>query len=99
MLLAGVEYNILHTPKLFATLPIPQLVVHGDADRTVPVMMSRIMVEAAKKLGAVVKYLEIPGGDHTKVAVMTFKDVYDWFDTHQRQKVKGKAAGTGTPSR
>ncbi|MBA3442002.1 MAG: prolyl oligopeptidase family serine peptidase [Pyrinomonadaceae bacterium] len=78
---------------------IPQLVVHGDADRTVPVMMSRIMVEAAKKLGAEVKYLEIPGGDHTKVAVMTFKDVYDWFDTHQRQKVKGKAAGTGTPSR
>jgi predicted esterase len=72
---------------------IPQLVVHGDNDKTVPVERSRAMVEAAKKLGVEIKYIEIPGGDHITVAARTFKDVYDFFDTHQRKSADAKAAG------
>lgn len=67
---------------------IPQLVVHGDDDRTVPVERSRVMVEAARKLGAEVKYLEIPKGDHISVAARTFKDVFDWFDSHRRARAQ-----------
>lgn len=74
---------------------IPQLVVHGDNDKTVPVGSSRMMVEAAKKLGVEIKYIEIPGGDHVTVAARTFKDVYDFFDTHQRKSADAKAAGAG----
>jgi predicted esterase len=72
---------------------IPQLVVHGDNDKTVPVERSRVMVEAAKKLGVEIKYIEIPGGDHITVAARTFKDVYDFFDTHRRKNTDAKAAG------
>jgi predicted esterase len=72
---------------------IPQLVVHGDNDKTVPVERSRVMVEAAKKLGVELKYIEIPGGDHVTVAARTFKDVYDFFDTHRRKGADAKAAG------
>jgi predicted esterase len=72
---------------------IPQLVVHGDNDKTVPVERSRVMVEAAKKLGVELKYIEIPGGDHVTVAARTFKEVYDFFDTHRRKSADAKAAG------
>lgn len=64
---------------------IPQLVVHGDADKTVPVERSRAMVEAGKKAGAQIKYIEIPGGDHITVAARTFQEVFDWFDAHRRK--------------
>ncbi len=72
---------------------IPQLVIHGDNDKTVPVERSRVMVEAAKKLGTEIKYLEIAGGDHITVAARTFKDVFDFFDTHRRKSADAKAAG------
>jgi predicted esterase len=63
---------------------IPQYVVHGDADATVPVANSRAMVEALKKAGAEVKYDEIPGGTHAGVAVAAFEPIFDWFDAHHK---------------
>jgi predicted esterase len=66
------------------TAKIPQLVTHGDADPTVPVANSRMMVEALKKAGAEVKYNEIPGGNHVGVAVPAFEPIFDWFDSHHK---------------
>jgi predicted esterase len=63
---------------------IPELVVHGDADPTVPVANSRNMVEALKKDGAEVKYMEIKGGNHVAVAVPAFEPMFDWFDAHRK---------------
>ncbi|HJQ68838.1 MAG TPA: prolyl oligopeptidase family serine peptidase [Blastocatellia bacterium] len=74
---------------------IPQLVVHGDNDKTVPVERSRMMVTAGKSAGAEIKYLEIPGGNHIDVAAATFKDVFDWFDAHRRKSADAKAAAGG----
>lgn len=73
---------------------IPQIVVHGDNDKTVSVERSRVMVDSAKKLGVEMKYMEIPGGDHVSVAARTFKEVYDFFDTHRRKSAEAKAAGS-----
>jgi predicted esterase len=70
---------------------IPQLVVHGDTDPTVPVERSRVMVEAGKKFGAEIKYIEVPGGDHGSVVAPNFPAVFEWFDTHKRKS--GAAAG------
>jgi predicted esterase len=70
---------------------IPQLVVHGDTDPTVPVERSRTMVGAGKKLGAEIKYIEVPGGDHGSVVAPNFPAVFEWFDTHKRKS--GAAAG------
>ncbi|HLG13207.1 MAG TPA: prolyl oligopeptidase family serine peptidase [Blastocatellia bacterium] len=77
---------------------IAQLVVHGDADKTVPVASSRVMVDAAKKLGAEVRYIEVPGGTHVDVVVPTFKDVFDWFDSHRRKVADEKLAAPAARS-
>ncbi|MEK6299295.1 MAG: prolyl oligopeptidase family serine peptidase [Acidobacteriota bacterium] len=71
---------------------IPQIVVHGDKDATVPVERSRVMVEMGKKLGAEIKYIEVPGGDHASIVVPNFPAVFDWFDTHKRKSAAAAAA-------
>jgi dipeptidyl aminopeptidase/acylaminoacyl peptidase len=68
---------------------IPQFVVHGDADPTVNVQGSRDMVESVKRLGGVVKYVEVPGGDHSNVVAPNLGAMFDFFDAHR------KRAGTG----
>jgi predicted esterase len=70
---------------------IPVLIVHGDNDPTVPVERSRVMVATGKKLGAEIKYIEVPGGDHGSVVAPNFPAVFEWFDTHKRKS--GAAAG------
>jgi poly(3-hydroxybutyrate) depolymerase len=63
---------------------IPQIVVHGDADPTVNVNGSRAMVEAMKKLGADVTYIEVPGGNHTDVVVPNLPKVFEFLATKRR---------------
>ncbi len=63
---------------------IPEIVVHGDADTVVPVSSSRIMVEAMKKLGVEVKYIEVPGGTHINVAGTNMPAIFDFFDVHRK---------------
>ncbi len=65
---------------------IPEYVVHGDDDRTVAVTQSRTMVEAGKKAGANIVYVEVPGGSHTSVAAPQFGPMLDFF-AKQRKAV------------
>lgn len=58
---------------------IPHFIVHGDNDRLVPVKKSRVMVEAAKKLGVPHVYVEVPNGSHGDVAVPNFGPMLDYF--------------------
>jgi predicted esterase len=58
---------------------IPEYVTHGDDDRTVPVAQSRSMVEAGRKAGADIVYVEVPGGSHTSVAVPALAPMLDFF--------------------
>jgi dipeptidyl aminopeptidase/acylaminoacyl peptidase len=44
---------------------IPVLVLHGDADATVPVAGSRTWVARMRELGMQHVYIEVPGGDHS----------------------------------
>ncbi len=75
---------------------VPQIVIHGDNDPTVSVERSRAMVRAAKGFGIEIKYIEVPGGNHTDIAVPAQKDIFDFFDTHKRQSMaETKAAGAG----
>lgn len=78
---------------------IPEIVIHGDNDHTVPVERSRVMVDMGKKLGMEIKYLEVPGGDHGSVVTPTFKDVFDWFDAHRRKTSEAKAASAAAKSK
>lgn len=63
---------------------IPQIVVHGDADPTVNVSGSRIMVAELKKLGAPVTYLEVPGGNHTDIVVPNLPKVFEFLAAQRR---------------
>ena len=63
---------------------IPEFVVHGDTDPTVNVSQSRAMVEAAKKLGIELQYVEVPGGTHGSVVVPNIPSIFDWFDSHKK---------------
>ena len=62
---------------------IPQIVVHGDADLTVPVGGSRNMVEAMKKSGVVHQYIEVAGGDHLNVVGPNLAAALDFFNKHR----------------
>jgi dipeptidyl aminopeptidase/acylaminoacyl peptidase len=58
--------------------------VHGNDDRTVNVSQSRRMVEAGKKAGANITYVEVPGGSHVSVAEPSFAPMLDFFAKQQR---------------
>ena len=72
---------------------VPEIVIHGDNDPTVNVENSRKMVKAAQELGIKIKYVEVPGGNHTNIAVPAMKGIFDWFDENQKAP---KAASAGT---
>lgn len=84
--------NPITVGKLGSIASVPAFVVHGDADPTVPVDESRKMVKAFKAVGANVKYVEVPGGNHINIVVPYIKEMFDWFDTHTRQAKGAKAA-------
>ena len=67
---------------------IPQFVVHGDADPTVNVNGSRLMVAEMKRLGVDHVYVEVPGGNHTDIAVPNLAAMFEFFNA------KRKAAST-----
>lgn len=96
--LAPVAGGVNNPAAMSKIAHIPQLVVHGDNDPTVPVDRSRVMVAEGKKLGVDIKYIEVPGGDHGSVVAPTFKDVFEWFDAHRRKTSEAKAAGVGSKS-
>jgi predicted esterase len=80
--------------RLSAIKHIPWIVIHGDKDPTVPVDESRKMVKAGEGLGIKIKYVEVPGGNHSNIVVPAFKDIFDWFDAHKRGATKATAAGS-----
>ncbi len=69
--------------KKFGPLPIWNF--HGDADKVVPVGLSRIMVEAVEKAGGRIKYTEYPGIRHDSWT-QTYRNpkLYDWLLSHSR---------------
>jgi acetyl esterase/lipase len=52
------------SPKALLPLGVPQLVVHGSDDDTVLIEIGRAYVEAARKAGDTVDYVEFPGVGH-----------------------------------
>ncbi|MGE0128557.1 MAG: prolyl oligopeptidase family serine peptidase [Blastocatellales bacterium] len=89
----GMPQTIL---RLKAITLVPWIVVHGDKDPTVPVSESRRMVKAGEALGIKIKYIEVPGGNHSNIVVPAFKDIFDWFDAHKRQPKGAAKAASAT---
>jgi pimeloyl-ACP methyl ester carboxylesterase len=66
---------------------IPQYIVHGANDQTVPVAQSRAMAEAARQAHAEVVYVEVPGAGHYDAAIGQFGPMLDFF-AQQAQRVQ-----------
>lgn len=70
----------LASPRERLPLSVPQLLVHGDADRRVPISQSRTYAEAARAAGDPVELVEFKGMDHGEVvdpAHVSWKAVID----------------------
>src|SRR5581483_7527966 len=63
---------------------VPEIVVHGDNDPTVPVAGSRAMVAKMKELGIEYKYIEVPGGVHSDVVAPNLAAIVEFFDNHRK---------------
>jgi poly(hydroxyalkanoate) depolymerase family esterase len=63
---------------------MPQFVVHGDADPTVPVAGSRDMVAQMKSLGVDHVYVEVPAGNHTDIVVPNLAPMFEFFERKRR---------------
>jgi acetyl esterase/lipase len=66
----------------------PMLLLHGDADRTVPFHQSELMEAALKNANVPVKLIRIEGGDHgpdfpgAKNPPDYKQEIVKWFDAH-----------------
>ena len=70
--------------KKYGALPIWNF--HGDADKVVPVRLSRVMVEAIKQAGGNVKHTEYSGVGHDSWT-KTYRNpkLYEWFLSHSKR--------------
>ena len=76
------------TAKDFSGLNrVPLWIIHGTADRAVPVSQSRRVVEAMKAAGPtpLLRYDEWPGVNHGQLARLLYmQETYDWLLSHSR---------------
>ena len=64
---------------------IPEYVVHGDADKTVPAERSQSMVAAGRAAGAAIEYVEVKGGGHVDIVVPQLGPMLDSLSRHRRR--------------
>lgn len=70
------------SPALLVKAPAPPfLVIHGDADPTVPLQQSRLLVDALKAAGGSAELIVKPGGGHAWLTISEeVRTMSDWFD-------------------
>lgn len=64
---------------------LPVIVIQGEDDNLVPVAGTRRWVEKMAELGMTHRYIEIPGGDHTRIISQTpdnVRAIFDFFEEH-----------------
>jgi len=76
------EYSPIHHVSASAA---PSLILHGDADRTVPIEEGRTMYQALVDAGAEAEFITIEGSDHGFAgddATRANAAMVDWFTAH-----------------
>ncbi len=71
----------------------PTLIIHGDADKLVPLQQSTLIVDKLKAAGVENKLVVKPGAGHGWLTMAAdMETIADWFDAHLKpsEKVEGK---------
>jgi acetyl esterase/lipase len=72
----------------------PTLIMHGDADKLVPIQQAEIIVKKLKDAGVEAKLVVKPGGDHGWADLNQDVALFaDWFDQHLKMKTVRKKDG------
>jgi len=76
------------SPALLVRAPAPPfLVIHGDADRTVPLQQSKLLVDALKAAGGSAELIVKAGGGHAWLTISEeVRLMSDWFDKELAEK-------------
>jgi len=77
------ERYALGSPMALLPLHVPQLVVHGSDDDTVPVDMGRDYISAARASGDTAEFVELPGVghfEHLDPKGAAWEAVTDWLE-------------------
>jgi fermentation-respiration switch protein FrsA (DUF1100 family) len=86
-----------NTPGRRST-PAPVLLVHGDADRVVPVEVSRLLFDRLCRMGEAAQLRIYRGTDHFEVVSASSGDVLDWIDERSAGEGLGERPGAITCS-
>ncbi len=75
------------SPALLVKAPVPPfLAIHGDADKTVPLQQSKMLVDAIKAVGGSAELIVKAGGGHAWLTISEeVKVMSDWFDKKLRE--------------
>jgi acetyl esterase/lipase len=78
----------------------PTLILHGDADKLVPLQQSQIIVEKFKEAGVPCELIVKPGAGHGIWPSMfnDLKTICGWFDTHLAATKEVQAAQAAPPA-
>ena len=74
----------------------PTLIIHGDADKLVPIQQAELIVEKLKAAGVETKLVVKKGAGHgwpdwhKDMAIIA-----DWFDAHLKAKKEAASGGRG----
>jgi acetyl esterase/lipase len=70
----------------------PTLIIHGDADKLVPIQQAEIIVEKLKAAGVDTKLVVKPGAGHGWNGIdKDLATLADWFDAHLKKPSESKA--------
>lgn len=74
------------SPLYYVTSNLPPtLIIHGDADKLVPIQQAQLFVEKAKSVGATAKLITKPGALHGWPGIEKDLPLFaDWFDQYLR---------------
>jgi len=81
-----------------AATDIPLLVLHGDADATVPPVLSQLLHDRACGHGQQIERRTYPGADHGSVIGASLPDMLTWMQARLDGEPAASTCPASTPS-